>query len=283
MNVFGGMMSPTELFSCENQRVLVIGGATGMGEAAARLAANAGARVVVMDRVNVSEPGVQFISIDLSERDSIDTALELLNGPVDVVLSCAGVADGVPGIERINFIGHRYMIDRLLDRGWLPAGSAIGMISSAAGLGWQAELSDITEFLAIKNWDDAVKWVIDHNKANYLFIKRAMCAYVASESVALLRRGVRINALCPGPTDTPLARANAETWLGFGADFREDIGIEPSTPAEQAAVLLFLCSRSSVALTGQTVIADSGYLMAGLSGAYPSATPVAEFLFGKYG
>jgi NAD(P)-dependent dehydrogenase (short-subunit alcohol dehydrogenase family) len=150
MNIFGGMMSPTELFSCENQRVLVVGGATGMGEAAARLAANAGARVVVMDRVNVSEPGVQFISIDLSERDSIDTALELLNGPVDVVLSCAGVADGVPGIERINFIGHRYMIDRLLDRGWLPAGSAIGMISSAAGLGWQAELSDITEFLAIK-------------------------------------------------------------------------------------------------------------------------------------
>jgi enoyl-[acyl-carrier-protein] reductase (NADH) len=47
--------------------------------------------------------------------------------------------------------------------------------------------------------------------------------------------------------------------------------------------LLFLCSRSSVALTGQTVITDSGYLMAGLSGAYPSATPVAEFLFGKYG
>jgi len=206
-----------------------------------------------------------------------------LNGPVDVVLSCAGVADGVPGIERINFIGHRYMIDGLLERGWLPAGSAIGMISSAAGLGWQAELGEITEFLAIKNWDDAVKWVIDRNKANYLFIKRAMCAYVASESVALLRRGVRINALCPGPTDTPLARANAETWLGFGADFREDIGIEASTPAEQAAVLLFLCSRSSVALTGQTVITDAGYLMAGLSGAYPSATPVAEFLFGKYG
>lgn len=276
-------MSQTELFNYKDQRVLVVGGATGMGEAAARLAADAGAHVVVMDRAIVNQTGVESISVDLSERESIDRALDLLQGHVDVVLSCAGVADGVPGIERINFIGHRYMIDCLLERGWLPAGSAIGMISSAAGLGWQAELGDITEFLAIKNWDDAVKWVTDRDKANYLFIKRAMCAYVASESVALLRRGVRINALCPGPTDTPLARANAETWLGFGADFREDVGIDASTPAEQAAVLLFLCSRSSVALTGQTVITDAGYLMAGLSGAYPSATPVAEFLFGKFG
>lgn len=276
-------MSVMELFSFVGRRVLVVGGATGMGEAAARMALDAGAHVVVMDRATIGLDGVSSINVDLSDRASIDSALNSLGGAVDVVLCCAGVADGVTGIERINFIGHRYMIDRLLENEWLPSGSAIGMISSAAGLGWQAELNDINEFLAIKDWEQSVNWVVSRDKANYLFMKRAMCAYVASESVALLRRGIRINALCPGPTDTPLARANAETWLGFGSDFRDDLGIDASSPSEQAAVLLFLCSRAAVALTGQTVITDAGYLMAGLSGAYPSATPVAEFLFGKYG
>ena len=62
-----------------------------------------------------------------------------MGGPVDALFSCAGVADGTPGIEKINFIGHRHMIDRMLAEGTLPRGSAIGFISSAAGLGWESE------------------------------------------------------------------------------------------------------------------------------------------------
>ena len=37
----------------------------------------------------------------------------------------------------------------------------------------------------------------------------------------LLAKGIRINAIMPGPTDTPLAQANKEMWLGFGADYRD--------------------------------------------------------------
>ena len=42
----------------------------------------------------------------------------------------------------------------------------------------------------------------------------------------MLKRGIRINAICPGPTDTPLAQANKDAWLGFGADYRAELGIE---------------------------------------------------------
>lgn len=276
-------MSAFDSFRYDGRRALVVGGATGMGAAVACLAVEAGAEVTVMDRAPVDQPGVEVIRTDLSDRGSIDDALGALDGPIDALFSCAGVADGTPGIERINFIAHRYMIDRLLDRGCMPRGSAIGMISSAAGLGWEAEIEQLTELLALDDWDEAVAWVVERGKADYLSMKRAMCAYVAASARPLLSRGIRINAICPGPTDTPLARANAEMWLDFGSDYRVDVGIAPSTPEEQAAVLLFLCSDAAAAVNGQTVVSDAGYLASGLARSYEPATPVAEFLYGRFG
>lgn len=268
-------------FRFDGRRVLVVGGATGIGAAVARLALEAGAEVTVMDRAPVEYDGVRFLSLDLSDRAAVDAALDDLGGPVDVLFGCAGVADGTPGIERINFIGHRYLIDRLLARRWLGRGSAIGLISSAAGLGWEAELETLSELLAIDDWDASVAWVVEHSKADYLSMKRAMCAYVARQARPFLAQGIRINALCPGPTDTPLAQANAEMWLDFGSDYRNDVGVGASTPEEQAAVLLFLGSDAAVAITGQTIVSDAGYLMSGLSGSFEPATPVAEFLYGR--
>ncbi len=60
--------------------------------------------------------------------------------------------------------------------------------------------------------------------------------------MSFLKQGIRINAICPGPTDTPLAQANKEMWLGFGADYRAEVGVEAATPLEQAYPLVFLCS-----------------------------------------
>lgn len=221
--------------------------------------------------------------MNLAERDSIEAALGACNGPFDVLFSCAGVADGTPRIECINFIGHRYLIDQLLDRDMLPRGSAIGMISSAAGLGWEPNLEKINELLDISEWDAAVAWVRDNGKADYMSMKPAMCAYVAREAYPLLKRGIRINAICPGPTDTPLAQANKEQWLGFAADYRSELGMEASTPLEQAYALVFLCSPAGVAINGQTIISDQGYLSAGLTGTYPDATLPAQFLFRRLG
>ena len=223
-------MSSFDAFRYDGKRVLVVGGATGMGAAAAELAQQAGAEVVVMDYAAVTLEGAVGIHVNLADRASIDTALAQLSGRFDALFSCAGVADGTPGIERINFIGHRYLIDRVLERDMLPPGSAIGMISSAAGLGWEANLTQLAELLEITDWDAAVEWTQRNGKADYMSMKQAMCAYVASQAYPLFKRGIRINAICPGPTDTPLAQANKELWLGFGADYRADVGSAPSTP-----------------------------------------------------
>jgi NAD(P)-dependent dehydrogenase (short-subunit alcohol dehydrogenase family) len=254
-------MGTFDAFRYDGKRALVVGGATGMGAAVAELVQDAGAEVVVMD----------------------DAALAECGGPVHALFSCAGVADGTPGIERINFLGHRYLIERMLAGGLLPRGAAIGFISSAAGMGWQANLDAVKEYLAISDIDEASKWAQANNKADYMWSKMAINGYVASQAFPLLKQGIRINAIMPGPTDTPLAQANADMWLGFASDYRAEVGIEASTPLEQAYPLVFLCSDAASAITGQTLITDSGYFSAGMTEVFPAATPAVQFLLGRLG
>jgi NAD(P)-dependent dehydrogenase (short-subunit alcohol dehydrogenase family) len=271
-------MTLFDAFRYDGKRVLVVGGATGMGAAAARLVQDAGAETVVMDFAEVRLAGAKAIHVDLADRSSIDTAIAECGGPVDVLMSCAGVADGTPGIERINFIGHRHMIDTLIAGGMLGRGASIGFISSAAGLGWEANLPEIQEYLATPDFDSAVAWVEAHGKADYMSTKQAMCAYVAGQAFSLLKQGIRINAICPGPTDTPLAQANKDMWLGFGSDYRAEAGIDAATPLEQAYPLVFLCSDAAAAVTGIIMVTDSGYMSSGITGSFPGATAMANML-----
>ena len=275
-------MTLFDAFRYDGKRALVVGGATGMGAAVAELAQDAGAEVVVMDRAPVTLAGVKKIELDLSEKASIDAAVDECGGPVHALFSCAGVADGTPGIERINFIGHRRMIDRMLAAGMLPRGSAIGLISSAAGLGWQANLDALQEYLDITDFDEAARWARDNNRADYMWSKLAINAYVAREAFGFLQQGIRINAILPGPTNTPLAQANADMWLGFGADYREAAGIEASTPLEQAYPLLFLCSDAATGINGVTIVTDAGYVSSGITESFPAATGAVQFLSGKF-
>jgi NAD(P)-dependent dehydrogenase (short-subunit alcohol dehydrogenase family) len=274
-------MSLFDAFRYKGKRVLVVGGATGMGAAAAELALEAGAEVVVMDYAKVPLSGVEAIRVDLAQKASIDTAVDACGGPVHALLACAGVADGTPGIEKINYIGHRHLIDRMIGAGTLPRGASIGFISSAAGLGWEKNLSELQELLDTPDFDAAVAWVQKHEKANYFWMKQAVCAYVSSQAFPMLKRGIRINAICPGPTDTPLAQANKDVWLAFGADYRKETGIEASTPMEQAYPLLFLCSDAAAAINGITLITDAGYMSSGITGSFPNATMMAKVLMGR--
>jgi NAD(P)-dependent dehydrogenase (short-subunit alcohol dehydrogenase family) len=270
-----------DAFRYDRKRAVVVGGATGMGRAIAQLVQDAGAEVVVMDHADISLLGVTRIQVNMAKTDSIDTALQECGGHVDALFMCAGVADGTPDIEKINFIGHRYLIDRLMEAKMLPRGSAIGLISSAAGLGWESNLKELNEYLDTPDFETAARWANDHGKADYMSSKQAICAYVARQAFALLKEGIRINAICPGPTDTPLAQANKEMWLGFGADYRSELGIEAATPLEQAYPLVFLCSTAAAAVTGITMITDAGYISSGITGSFPSATPIAGFLLGR--
>lgn len=259
----------SDAFRYEGKRVLVVGGATGMGAAAARIAMDLGAEVIVMDVAEVPYGANQVIRIDLRSKDSVEAAIGQITGPVHAIFSCAGVADGVPGIMLINFISQRHIIDQLVARGVIGRGGNIAMISSAAGLAWMQNLPQLVEFLAAPDWDAAADWIASHPGTDtYMFSKQAMCTYVARQAFPLLQKGIRINSVMPGPTDTPLARAHADQWLGFGARFRADAGIEALTPEQIGNTMAFLCSDAASGINGISLLVDSGHINAGISGAY---------------
>ena len=267
----------------DGKRALVVGGATGMGAATAKLVQSLGGEVVVMDFADIAIDGVTKIQLDLRDQGSIDRALAECGGPIHALFSAAGAADGTPGIEKINFIGHRHLLERALADGLLPQGSAVGMISSTAGLAWEKNLEKVKDYLATPDFDSAAAWIEAHpGTADYMWSKQAVCGYVASQAFRFLQQGVRLNAIMPGPTDTPLARSQADLWLGFGADFRDATGTAASTPEEQASVLAFLCSDAARYVNGITLITDLGYVSSGVTGSFAPAAPVVDFLRGNY-
>jgi len=276
-------MTGIEQFRYDGKRALVVGGATGMGAAAAKAAAAFGAEVVVMDHAPVTFEVARSVSVDLSDRASIDSAIDQVGGPIDAIFSAAGVADG-PKLMRVNFIGHRHLIERMVADGQLPRGSAICFISSVAGIGWENDLPRLLDFLQTPDFESADAWVAAHEPEgiiHYGFSKQAINAYVATQAYPLLKRGVRINAICPGPTDTPLARANADLWLAFAQDYRDATGTEVHTPEQMANVMLFLNSDAASAISGVTLLVDYGHVMSSLTGSYPPGKPIIDLIMGR--
>ncbi|MCZ7528537.1 MAG: SDR family oxidoreductase [Acidimicrobiia bacterium] len=270
-----------EAFRYDGKRVLVVGGASGMGAATARTAADLGAEVIVMDVADVTYPVAQSVKVDLRDRASVDAAADAVSGPVHAAFLCAGVADGTPGIMLINFIAQRHLFERLVGSGTMGPGAAAAMISSVAGLGWMSALPVVTDFLDQDGWDAAAAWVAAHDGTdNYAFSKQAINAYVAREALPLLQQGIRINAILPGPTDTPLARANADLWLTFAAEYRAAAGVETLLPEQMANVLAFLCSDAASGISGVTLLVDQGHVNASLTGAWEADAPILKMLMG---
>ncbi|BCO37212.1 short-chain dehydrogenase [Mycobacterium heckeshornense] len=276
-------MTAIDQFRYDGKRVLVVGGATGMGAAAAQTAAELGAEVVAMDYAPITREVAQTVSVDLADRASIDTALEQVDGPIHAIFSAAGVADG-PKLMRINFIGHRHLIETLLDDGRLPRGSAVCFISSVGGIGWESDLPRLQEFLATPDYESADAWVKAHEPEgiiHYGFSKQAINAYVATKAYPFMAKGVRINAICPGPTDTPLARANADLWLTFAQDYRDATGCEIHTPQQMANAMVFLNSDAACGISGVTLLVDNGHVMSSLTGSYAPGKPIIDLIMGR--
>jgi NAD(P)-dependent dehydrogenase (short-subunit alcohol dehydrogenase family) len=145
----------------------------------------------------------------------------------------------------------------------MAAGGSIGFISSVAGMGWMAKMATLMplvttpDFASARAWCEANSELIGTN--GYGLSKEAINAYVAFRGCQLAARGIRMNSINPGPTDTPMMPSFIET---MGADyfdrFPKPLG-RNSRPEEQAWVLVFLNSPRASYVTATSVFADGGF------------------------
>jgi NAD(P)-dependent dehydrogenase (short-subunit alcohol dehydrogenase family) len=268
-----------EKFRYDGKRVFVVGGASGMGAAIAKLVSELGGEVHVADVADVTFPVDGDVRIDLRDPASIDAALATVGKPIDALFSCAGVSgEPFPPVDvmLVNFVGARHLVDYAA-RELMPAGSAIAFISSIGGSGWEQRVDEIVEFLSTPDFATARDWcaerldagtddATEQAAANYVFSKQAIDVYVQLQAVPLGKRGIRINATAPGPTMTPLMAATP-SWQVFGdLLFKTAMEHEPSTAEEQAYPLVFLNSDAAAHINGQVVNVDFGYTAGGLLG-----------------
>jgi NAD(P)-dependent dehydrogenase (short-subunit alcohol dehydrogenase family) len=238
----------TDIWRYDGKRVVVTGSASGIGAATARLAAERGADVVGLD-INqpATHPGT-FVQCDMSDPASIDAAVAKIGGPIHALFNCAGLSGGAaPAIPvmRVNFIGTRRLTEGLLQ--YMTEGSAIASVASLGGKGFEENVDAVRDFLAHEDWDAAVQWCEDHPEqfkvSGYGFSKQSLIVWSMDRSYDLAHRGIRINTIGPGVTETPMLEASRKL---HDIDAMEKPLGRPSTPEEQANVLLFLnCDAAS--------------------------------------
>lgn len=238
-----------------NKVAVVTGGASGIGKASARRFHAEGAAVVIAD---LDDAGGQALAAELGERalyqrtdvadweqvEALMAAAEGAFGGIDIVFNNAGIGSfgSTPDLpvedwQRVIaidlngvFYGCKAAIPRFRKRG----GGAIVNTASISGMAG------------------------DFSFAAYNAAKAGVINYTRAVAIDHAREGIRCNAVCPGPVDTPIiAGINALQGVRERWDDVVPMG-RFAQPEEIAAVVLFLASDDASYMTGAIVPVDGG-------------------------
>lgn len=232
------------------RRILITGGASGIGLATARLFRQHGAKVGVLDRDAAAATAAAgtdgaAVAADVADPDAARRGVRDLAdalGGLDGLVNCAGIF--IPGLaEDGDLAGWSQTLAVNLTGAFLVTAAALPFLKQAAG----ATIVNVSSGIGLRPGP-------------------GMGAYAASKAALLawtkvlaqeLGPAIRVNATCPGPTDTPLMRANAADGdlqaLGAGRALARS-----GEPLEQAHAILFLTGPESSFVTGVTLPVDGG-------------------------
>lgn len=238
----------------QGRRIVITGGASGIGRATAELFMREGAAVAILDRGDdvagtANRIGCAGIAADVADAGSVAAAIERaaaalggLDGVVNAagIFSSAGLADTTPGqfaqILAVNLTG-TFLVIQAAAPHLREAGSGT-IVNIGSGVGLVPTGPDSTAYVASKGG------VIAMTKA------------IAME----LAPAIRVNVVCPGAVETPMTAAFIRDASGApnAAIARRYALGRPASAAELASAILFLTSDESSFVTGTTLAVDGG-------------------------
>lgn len=211
---------------------VVTGGASGIGRACAQELRSRGWRVAVLDLQSATDVDLPVV-VDMTDPAGVAAAVDRIEtqlGPIGAVVSAAGHYAMVPFTDIAPAAWHRML--RVHLGGLLHLSRAVVPRMVARGSG---SIVAVTSELAVGGGDE---------DAHYAAAKGAVIGLVRSLSAELASTGVRVNAVAPGPTDTPL--------LAPDSPWREP-GYLATLPARR------LVSPEEIALTAAFLIEDGTF------------------------
>ncbi len=250
----------------DGRTAVITGGCSGIGLATARRFAAEGARVVIGDldelagaRIAAQLDG-HFLACDVTDPEQVDELFAVTNnefGSVDVAFNNAGISPPEDdSILTTDLAAWRRVQEVNLTSVYLCCKAAIPyMVEQGKG-----SIINTASFVAVMG--------AATSQISYTASKGGVLAMSRELGVQFAREGVRVNALCPGPVNTPLLR---ELFASDPARAARRLVHIPmgrfAEPDEIASAALFLASDDSSFMTASTFLVDGG-----ISGAY--VTPV---------
>ncbi len=247
----------------DNKRVIVTGCFSGIGNATAQLLLGLGAQVHGLDYKACTLPLASFTSTDLRNPASIDDAVDKIGGRIDALFNCAGLAPTLPPVDvmKVNFIGTRYLTEKVTER--MEVGGAVASISSIAGMGWSQRLPTVMDLVKTQSWDAAQLWVENHLDViaeGYAFSKEALILWTMFKAAHLIKRGIRLNCILPGPTQTPMMKEFESAANTALVDATAQPINRRALPEEQAGPLVFLNCDAASYVNGVVLPVDGGFM-----------------------
>lgn len=246
---------------------VVTGAASGMGKAAAEMLVDLGGKVYALDVNPADTDGLTaFLQTDLSKRESIDRAFAQIPPNIDAFFGVAGLTGRSTDYATtltVNYSANRYIVDRFL-RERMAEGGSIGFITSSAGTGWETAKCQETylDFIRAEGWDEALDLMgqkgLDQQPGQlaYAISKRAMNYYASALAIELRPRGIRVNSVLPGSTDTGMTGDFVASLGSMERLVQFTGGGRLASPEEMAAPLVFLGSRMASYISGTALVVD---------------------------
>lgn len=258
-------------YALQDKLVLITGAAGGIGRALAEAFANQGVRLVLVDRDDTrlqilasqleSAAEVIALSCDLGDDPAVGALADAVQsrcGQVDVLVNNAGIEYPTPLSDPTPEAMTRWaqLLDNnvtsmvRLTRALLPLMPAGGSIINQSSIWGRCGVADFSAYVASKH---------------------AVIGLTRALAWELGPRGLRVNAVCPGWIRTEAAMASLQAMAE--KDGRTPAEVEREllarqalpgmlAPADIAGVFLFLASADARAITGQSLVASNGEVMA---------------------
>ncbi|AVW89744.1 coniferyl-alcohol dehydrogenase [Celeribacter baekdonensis] len=240
--------------------IIITGVSSGIGQETAKQVKAAGARVIGVDRNTPTVALDAFHQVDLTDEAGLEALIETLKTEqADGLANIAGVPPTAPKevVVTVNLVALKKLTLGLVDS--LKDGASIVNLASLAGLGWEDEVDKIKAAASLTHAGVpgfcAAHDITTDN--SYFFTKQALVAWTHEMRWMWRDRGIRMNAVSPGPVDTPILGDFLET-LGERAEEDMRIMDRPGAPTDIAPVVAFLLSEGSVWLRGVNIACDGG-------------------------
>jgi NAD(P)-dependent dehydrogenase (short-subunit alcohol dehydrogenase family) len=243
--------------------IVITGVSSGIGARVGELAQALGADVIGVDINDPARPLDSFIKADIGSAQGIAEIVQTLPHRFEALCNVAGVS-GMIGAARtlaINFYGLRELTEAVAPR--LREGGAVVNVASIAGYGWRANLERAKAFVSEPGFPDLSKLIVAHQVPDgeaYPLSKELLLLWTmrAAHEPLFKDRGVRVNAVSPGPVATPILKEFRQI---FGDPRVDDdiarVGRAGSAP-DIAPAVLFLCSDGARWINGANVPVDGG-------------------------